>query len=103
MTLDFAVAQALFAARQAERALHDRGPWEVRIGGFTAPACKILAPNLVVFFAYFPEHCWLQAPETAELLCRGEVVGSKGLDGITDAGFTFEWHIALGERQTAEV
>lgn len=96
MTLDFAVAQALFAARQAERALHDRGPWEVRIGSLSVPACKIIAPNRVVFFAHFPEHCWLQPPVMAELLCRGEVVGTKALDEVTDAEFAFEWHITVG-------
>lgn len=53
--LDFAVAQALFKARQVERALHDSGPWTMQWGGHTVPACRLIGKSEITFLAHFPE------------------------------------------------
>lgn len=98
VTLDFAVAQATFRARQIERALHDRGPWEMSWGPFTVPACRLIGESEIRFLAHFPAHCYLVPPtEPARLLCGGEEVGVKDIGFPGDGEFEVEWRLAVGE------
>lgn len=94
--LDFAVAQALFKARQVERALHDAGPWTMQWGGRSVPACRLIGKSEITFLAHFPEHCFLVEPDpTVLLLCDGEEVGSRPIDFPGDQGFQIEWRLAV--------
>lgn len=95
-TLDFAVAQAAFRARQMERALHDNGPWTIQWGPFEVPASRLIGQDRIVFLAHFPAHCYLSAPEApATLLCRGEPVGTQEIDFPGDGEFELEWVLAV--------
>lgn len=96
VTLEFAVAQAAFRARQMERALHDRGPWTIQWGAFTVPACRLIGEREIRFLAHFPAHCYLAPVDgPALLLCRGEVVGTKHIEHPGDAEFELEWSLAI--------
>lgn len=78
MLLDLAAAQAVVRARLLERAVHDPGPWAIRIGEVTVEAVRIRTPRRVAFVAHFdelPPH----RDAVGWLLCRGEEVSSKQL------------------------
>lgn len=97
MVLDFAVAQALYRARQMERALHDPGPWTIKWGPHEVPASRLVGETSIHFLAHFPEHCYLDAPSpTATLLCRGEVVGTRDIEFPGDGAFSLTWVLDLG-------
>lgn len=94
--LDIAVSQALFRARQMERALHDSGPWTMEWAGHTVPVCRLIGKSEIKFLAHFPEHCYLAEPEpTMSLLCRGEVVGTREIEFPGDGAFSVEWRLAV--------
>ena len=98
MTLDFAVAQAAFRARQVERALHDKGPWTISWGPFEVPACRLIGESEIRFLAHFPPHCFLAEPEdVATLKCRGEVVNTRSIKFPGDQGFEIEWVLSVQE------
>lgn len=98
VTLDFAVAQATFRARQIERALHDAGPWTMQWGPFTVPACRLVGEREIKFLAHFPAHCYLVEPTTpALLLCDGDMVGTKDIGFPGDGEFEVEWTLSVGE------
>lgn len=96
MTLDFAVAQATFRARQMEKALHDRGPWTISWGPFEMPACRLIGEREIRFLAHFPAHCYLEpVSEPAVLKCRGEIVGTKAIEHPGDGEFELAWSLAI--------
>lgn len=97
MSMDLAVGQALFRARQVERALHDRGPWTIAWGPFEVPACRLIGESEIKFLAHFPAQCYL-APvtEPARLLCRGEVVGTRLVEHPGDGEFEMDWTLTVG-------
>ena len=92
MVLDFAVAQAVYRARQMERALHDPGPWTMAWGPHTVPASRLVGEDRIVFLAHFPEHCFLVEPDpTLRLFCAGEELGSRRIEFPGDGAFMVEW------------
>lgn len=96
-TLDTKVAQALYALRGLERALHSAGPFSIRWNGIEVPALREVTDEGVVFRATFPEMCWLDAPDPClTLLDGGEVVGVKAMGAPGDTGFVVSW--TLGTR-----
>lgn len=102
MTLDFAVAQAVMRARQIERALHDDGPWSFRFGGVTYPAVRWIGADRVIFRAHLPEQCWIGEPNPSlDLMCRGDVVGSRRIEVPEDGASAVEWVLALPAQEPA--
>ena len=97
-TLDFAVAQAVHRARLIERALHDRGPWEIAYGPCSVGALKAVLDDRVVFLARLPEMCWLTEPDPyLSLLCRGEVVTVRPIDHPGDGTVDVRWEMTLAQ------
>lgn len=102
MTLDLAVARAVFRARQIERAANDSGPWTVVYGNQSAPAVRWCGEDRVTFRAHFPNACWLEDSDpVVTLLCHGEFVGEQVIDVPDDGEFIVEWTFALPERISA--
>ena len=94
--LDLMIAQAIFRARQIERAVHDRGPWTVSYGNQVAPAVRWVGSDRVIFRAHFPDACWLPDTDSClTLLCRDEMVGTKSIVTPADGEFTVEWTFTL--------
>lgn len=101
-TLDTLAAQAVFAARALERAVHDAGPWEITWGPHTVPAVREATEESVTFTATFPEHCYLAPIESpATLLCRGEPVLFREIEFPGDQGFTISWVLSGASMQAA--
>ncbi len=94
--LDIAVARAVMLARQIERALHDSGPWSIRVDGITYPAVRWITENQVQFRVHMPDVCWLDddTERMVDLLCSGEVVGTRTVEFI-DGESTLDWIFAL--------
>ena len=96
LPLDQVVAQALFAARQLEAALHGSGPWSMRWGTVEVPAERIISEHGVIFRATFPNLCWLEPPGTSILLLQaGELLGIRTIDAHPgDTEFVVSWELA---------
>jgi hypothetical protein len=95
-TLDFAVAQAAFRARQMERALHDPGPWTISWGDCEVPASRLIGRNRIVFLAHFPARCHLAVPEPLAILqCAGDLIGTQEIEFPGDGEFELEWTLAI--------
>jgi hypothetical protein len=96
VALDLEIAQAIFQARQIERAVNDNGPWTITYGGHVAPACRWVTEREVIFVAHFPDVCWLDVEEPALLLhCRDELVGTRPIDPPVDGEWKAQWTFAL--------
>lgn len=92
---ELAVNRALLLARALERALHDPGPWTVRIGAQIYPACRVVIPSSrrVIFYAYLHD---APAPGVvADLYCRDAWVSTTVLDDLPDAPSRFEWELSI--------
>lgn len=100
MELDLAAARAVMQARLLERAVHDPGPWTMEYGGILMPTSRFLLPDRAIFVAHLPEHCWLRAPESLTLHCRGELVASKVIEHPGDESCQILWEIVLPEPVT---
>lgn len=74
-SVDVLAAQMVMRARQVERALHDPGPWKVRVAEQTYSARKVVGENHVTFFAL----ALVEGSRVAELLCDGDVVSARQL------------------------
>lgn len=96
MSLDLAVARAVMAARQIERATHDRGPWTIRVEGIEVPAVRWVGEDRVIFRGHLPEVCFLDDVHFVSLLCRGEEVGTRQVD-FSSGGLSITWTFALPE------
>lgn len=106
MALDMAVARAVMAARQIERAVHDPGPWSINLGGISYPAVRWVGEDRVIFRAHVPDTCWLvDEPIAIDLVCwtaeGSDVVGSRMVE-MTDGASSIEWVFALPEREPAQ-
>lgn len=103
MTFDLAVARAVMAARQVERALHDSGPWSVRVCGQSFPAVRWIGPDRVIFRAHIPDVCWLDGNDDGvrfvDLVCGEDVVGSRQVQFEESGEQDFTWLFSLVERE----
>lgn len=104
-SIDLDVAQALFAARMLEAAVHDPGPWSFRWGGIEVPAERTLTDEGVVFTGRFPDVCWIQRPtDGLVILCNGVVMGMRRIDEVEhpgDTGFTVTWSVLARRARVA--
>jgi hypothetical protein len=94
--LELDAAQALFAARMLEAAVHHPGPWAFRWGGIEVPATKTITERGVTFTGAFPDVCYLHPPQDGLLiLCEGTVMGMRrmDLDHPGDTGFLVTWDV----------
>jgi hypothetical protein len=95
--IELDAAQALFAARMLEAAVHHPGPWSFKWGEIEVPATKTFTEGGVVFTGQFPEVCWLRRPDTGLLiLCEGMVMGMRRIDEVEhpgDTGFEVTWKV----------
>lgn len=92
-TLDFIAAAAVARARLMERAVHDPGPWHIRIGDLEVEAAKVRTPSRVVFLATFTETPSGDT-DVAWLYCQGEPVSSKEIGDVPGhVPFCIEWAI----------
>lgn len=98
MSLDLAVARAVMAARQIERAAHDRGPWSIRVEGIEVPAVRWVGEDRVIFRAHLPEVCFLDDVHLVDLLCSGEVVGTRSVD-FSSGDLCITWTYALPQAE----
>jgi hypothetical protein len=91
-TLDFVAAAAVARARLMERAVHDRGPWQVEVAGVKVDAVKVRTPTRVIFLAHFE-----QVPDgdtdVAWLYCQGDPISSKNVSVPVSGPFCIEWAI----------
>jgi hypothetical protein len=92
------VSQAVFRARQIERAVNDPGPWTITFGTQIAPVVRWVGEDRVIFRAHFPNACWLavSAP-VLTLHCREKMVAVKSIDVPNDGEFIVEWDFAVSE------
>lgn len=93
-TLDLTAARVVFLARQFERAVNDPGPWEMSFHGHRVPASRVVREHSVVFWAHFPDACWLDGGDLS-LLCGGELHGSRPVEQPEDGQFRVTWEIGL--------
>lgn len=104
--LELGAAQALFAARLLELAVHHEGPWTFKWGEIEIPAIKTLTDDGVSFVGHFPEVCYLRRPEgSLELRCEGMVLGMRAPEEFEhpgDTGFMVAWDVLSMTRQVAE-
>lgn len=93
--MDALAAQAVYAARLFERALHDDGPWTMTWGPYEAEATKEVTDAGVKFVATFPETCWLTRPDDTNVIlrCRGEVCAVRVISDPGDAAFAVTWEL----------
>lgn len=95
MALDLVAARAVARAKLLERALHDRGPWEIEVNGIRAETVKLVTLRQVIFMAYFPPLCWMDPPEVAWLVCRGEQLSSQDIMAPGDGPHMIQWVIDI--------
>lgn len=92
MDLDLAVARAVYAARQVERALHSQGAFWMEWGGQDVPATRVITESRVIFLAHFDAVCHLVAPEPVLTLHVGaDVLGVREIADPGDSAFSVEW------------
>lgn len=94
--IELDAAQALFAARMLEAAVHHPGPWTFKWGGVEIPATKTFTDRGVVFSGVFPNVCWLRRPtDGLLLLCDGTVMGMRRMDDDNpgDTAFEISWAV----------
>lgn len=100
--IELDAAQALFAARMLEAAVHHPGPWTFKWGEIEVPAEKTFTDEGVVFAGEFPSVCYLRRPEgSLEIRCEGIVMGMRSVEEFEhpgDTGFTVTWAV-LTRRQ----
>lgn len=87
-SVDTLVAQMVMRARQVERALHDPGPWKVRIGEVDFPARKVVGEDHITFFALVG----LCGSSALELVCGDDVVSvrmSRDDHGVAQVSWEF--------------
>lgn len=99
MPLDFQAARAVTRARLFERAVHDTGPWAVRIGDVTEFAVKVSTRRGVLFIAHFEPGV---EGEVAWLICRGEEVSSREITPAPQ-GFALDWWLIIDDTELARV
>jgi hypothetical protein len=96
VALDFMVAQAVFRARQIERATNDPGPWTITYGTEVMPAVRWVGEDRVIFRAHLADACWIdQEDPTLTLRCRGDVVGVRPIESPTDGRSAIEWTFVI--------
>lgn len=95
--IELDAAQALFAARLLEAAVHHPGPWSFRWGTVEVPAVKTISENGVTFTGQFPDLCYLERPQGGLiLLCEGVVMGLRSMaadDHPGDTAFQVSWSV----------
>lgn len=99
MLLDLLAAQRVTQARVFEQAVHDPGPWTIRIQDVEVGAVRVRCPTRVVFLAVFPPRSWGEQSQTAWLSCRGELKSSK-IVTVLDEEFATTW--TFGSEPTRE-
>lgn len=105
MALDLAVSRAITMVHILERALHDPGPWSLRINGSFAPAERRVEQDRVVFSAEFP--CVERvdgATMALSLFCDHDLVAIRNVHIGPDANenpFMAEWVLALPQAVAA--
>ena len=92
MSLDLAVSRAIMRLRLLERAVHDDGPWEIRVGDQVLQAVRIVFDDRVVFSVHFSS---IPTQPMLELLCAGELVSVRPVEHPGYAPFILDWEIAL--------
>lgn len=85
-SLDILASRMLMRARQVERALHDPGPWTVRVDETEYPARRVLGEDHITFYALIPN----SRSGIAELTCAGDAVAVSSM-GPFDEDFQIEW------------
>ena len=98
MAFDLDVARAVQQAKQIERALHDQGPWTIRVCGESHPAVRWILDDRVIFRVHLPDVCWLgdEQIRVVDLVCDGEIVGSRSVE-FSDGESTLDWMFVLPE------
>lgn len=95
--IELDAAQALFAARMLEAAVHHPGPWTLKWGDIEVPAERAVTSEGIVFTGEFPSVCYLRRPEgSLEIRCEGIVMGMRAAEEFEhpgDTGFIVKWAV----------
>lgn len=103
---DTFVAQAVYQARLAERALHDAGPWRLALGPVVVPAVREIGEDEIIFQTVFAPQCFLsECDGLLRLYCRDELVAVRSLDIQNTVGveLAISWSLRLALTQTTVV
>jgi hypothetical protein len=94
--LDLKVGAALMRLRLIERALHDRGSWEMEYAGTRVPLSRFLKDDRVIMVAHFPAMCPLDPQEAVSIMVNGEHVWTVALDEpLPEDGCSLYYDMAL--------
>jgi hypothetical protein len=93
MTLDQMAAQAVMRAHQIERAVHDPGPWSVRVNEWDEFAARrVLGEDHVTFYAL----ARIERPGTIELYCGDTPVALRLIEeSVGETQIVWEFALAL--------
>lgn len=95
MHLELAVSSALTRLRALERALHDRGPWEMELAtGDRVPANRFVLDDRVQFCAQFPSTNGLD-DAFVTLLCDGWPVAVRRVETPLSGSFILDWTLTV--------
>lgn len=96
MALDLAVSREIIKLRALERAIHDPGPWVIRVPGASCDAKRVVLSDCVRFTVELPLHDGVMIPV---LYSRGEWVYS--FSPLVSANRTHAFELALSSRVVA--
>ena len=100
MELDLLVSQALWRARNMERALHDPGPWFMRIEGRDYACLREVLPYSVVFRSTVD----VAPGSIVDLYCGEHLVSSRVYEEVTYPGvWSLSWQFALDPEAARDV
>lgn len=91
-SLETLAAQMVMRAHQVERALHDPGPWKVRVDGVGHPARRVIGEDHITFFVFVPS----AQSDTIELTCRGDIVAVAEVPSSRE-GFQISWEFHVDD------
>jgi len=100
-------AQIVMRARQIERALHDPGPWTIRVGDVDHPARKVVGDDHVTFYSVLeiprmvPSYLRCADIQEIELCSGGETVAVKLMEPLPLSQLSWEFLVIAPEQVAA--
>lgn len=98
MTLEHAVARAVFRARLMEHALHSGKDWSITVGDITVPANRTVLADRIVFSAQFST---IPSGDVQELDHEGIPVSGQPFVAPDFAPFIIDWTLSIVEAPIA--
>lgn len=92
MSLDLAVAHAMYAVRLVERALNERTGWSLGVGDVRVPAVREVRADGVTFRSVLPD----VAGGQLSLYHQGELVAARTFEARGSGPYDATFELALG-------